>query len=131
MPTTKKPQDHKTSQAEQDEQKQLRFNELDGHELLKPFSKVKGSDQARLMGRLIGLGLLTDDGESTDAVDDTGAVDIEALDFDALADMIDYVSEKFALDTEAFDEFTMGRGGMSRAMTLTMAYAGEMGKDDA
>lgn len=124
MPT-KAPQDHKTSDAVQAEEKQQRFDEIDGHELLKPFSKVKGSDQARLTGRLIKLGLFSDDAE-----DVSGGVDVNELDFDAVADLIDYVSERFALDSGKFDAFTMGAGGMERAMNLAVAYAGEMGKGD-
>lgn len=125
MPT-KTPQDRKTPAADKVEEKQQRFDEIDGHELLKPFSKVKGSDQARLTGRLIKLGLFSDDAE-----DVSGGVNVSELDFDAVADLIDYVSERFALDTAKFDAFTMGAGGMERAMNLAVAYAGEMGKDDA
>lgn len=123
--TSKTPQDHKTTKAEQAAEKQQAFDEIDGHELLKPFSKVKGSDQARLTGRLVKLGLFSEDAEPSEGVN------IDDLDFDAVADLIDYVSEKFALDPEKFDEFTMGAGGMERAMNLAVAYAGEMGKDDA
>lgn len=124
MPT-KTPQDRKTTDTEQAAEKQQRFDEIDGHELLKPFSKVKGSDQARLTGRLVKLGLFNEDGDTE------GGVDLDSLDFDAVADLIDYVSEKFTLDTEKFDAFTMGAGGMERAMNLAVAYAGEMGKDAA
>jgi len=118
------PQDRKTSKATKDAEKQTRFEDIEGSELLKPFSKVKGSDQARLTGRLIQLGLFSDDGNPGDEVN------IEDLNFDAVADLIDYVSEKFALDADKFDTFTMGQGGMERAMNLAVAYAGEMGKDD-
>ncbi|PWH05193.1 hypothetical protein DEO23_14020 [Brachybacterium endophyticum] len=123
MPT-KTPQDHKTTKTAQDAEKQQSFADVEGHKLLEPFSKVKGSDQARLTGRLVRLGLLDESGDSE-------GVDLESLDFDAVADLIDYVSEHFAIDSAKFDTFTMGPGGMERAMNLAVAYAGEMGKDDA
>ncbi|UEJ82641.1 hypothetical protein Bra3105_17710 [Brachybacterium halotolerans subsp. kimchii] len=120
--TTKTPQDHKTSQAAQDAEKQERFEDIDGHELLKPFSKVKGSDQLRLLAQLRGLGIVDD-------ADDTSEdVNIDDLDFEKVADLIDYVSARFAIDPEKFDEFTTGDGGYDRAMQLAVAYAGELGK---
>lgn len=119
MPTSK-PQDHKTAKAAQDAEKQQRFDEIEGHELLKPISQVKGSDQTRLLGRLQSLGLVGD-GESN--VDD--------LELEAVADLIDYVSERFAVDSTKFDNFTKGAGGYQRAMSLAIGYAGELGKDAA
>ncbi|UQN30654.1 hypothetical protein [Brachybacterium kimchii] len=128
MPT-KTPQDRKTPQAEQDAEKQRQFADVEGHELLKPFSKVKGSDQARLTNRLIRLDVFDDVDEDTEDADEKD-FSIQDLDLDAVADLIDYVSEKFALDSNKFDEFTMGQGGMQRAMDLTIAYASEMGKGE-
>jgi hypothetical protein len=116
---TTKPQDHK-AKADTNAQKQARLEEIDGHELLKPFSKVKGSDQLRLMSQLRGLGVL-DSGESS----------TEDLDIDKLADLIDYVAEHFAVDTKTFEEFTTGKGGYDRALNLAIAYAGELGNDGA
>lgn len=104
----RKPADHKDPQP--------RFSDVEGHELLKPFSKVKGSDQARLIARLQAMGVL----EDSDEVD---------IDLDQAADLIDWVAERFAPDIEAFDRFTMGAGGMERALNLVTAYAGELGKD--
>lgn len=125
-PARKTPQDRAPAQADVDAEKQVAFSEVEGHELLTPFSKVKGSDQARLMARLSRLGVT-----SSDAEDEGAEVDLADLDLDELADFIDYVSEKFALDSVAFDAFTSGQGGMERAMTLAMAYVGELGKDAA
>lgn len=116
--TRKTPQDHKPSDAEVQAEAQARFDEIDGHELLKPLSQVKGSDQARLMGRVQALGL-TDDADEA------------AVDMDAAADFIDYVGEKFAVDPSEFDSFTCGEGGMVRALNLAMGYAAEMGKGAA
>lgn len=113
LPTGKQLTDHKKSA----EDIQLDFNELDGADLLIPFSKVKGSDQARLLARVQALG-----------IDDT---DEDAdLDLDTVADFIDYVADTFAADKDKFEEFTAGRGGFERALNLTVAYAAELGKDE-
>lgn len=113
LPTGKQLNDHKKS----DEEIQLEFNEMEGADLLIPFSKVKGSDQARLLGRVQALGI---DGEAGDEVD---------LDLEVVADFIDYVTETFAIDKEKFEEFTAGYGGFERALNLTVSYASELGKD--
>lgn len=107
MATTKAPADHNPAQP--------RFSDVEGHELLRPFNKVKGSDQARLVARLQGMGIFEDSEEAE-------------LDLDQVADLIDWVAEHFAPDIEAFEEFTMGAGGMERALNLVVAYAGELGK---
>ena len=112
LPTGKKLTDHKKS----DEEIQLEFNELDGADLLIPFNKVKGSNQARLLARVQALGI-----DDTD--EDTG------LDLDVVADFIDYVTETFAVDKEKFEAFTAGYGGFERALNLTVSYASELGKD--
>lgn len=121
----KSPQDRQPPAAEVVAEAQERFDEVEGHELLRPLSKVKGSDQTRLMARLQRLGLLDEAG------DDAGQGGIADLDLDEVADLIDYISERFALDSDAFDEFTCGEGGFVRALTLVMAYVGEMGKGAA
>lgn len=120
--TTKTPQDHKTSKAAQDAEKLERFEDVEGHELLIPFSKVKGSDQARLTSRLQHV---AGDAKPGDELDESD------LDLDQVADLIDYVAEKFAVNTTKFEDFTRGVGGMSRAMNLVMAYVGELGKEEA
>ena len=121
----KSPQDRQPPAAEVVAEAQERFDEVEGHELLRPLSKVKGSDQTRLMARLQRLGLLDEAG------DDAGQGGIADLDLDEVADLIDYISERFALDSAEFDEFTCGDGGFVRALTLVMAYVGEMGKGAA
>ena len=121
----KSPQDRQPPAAEVVAEAQERFDEVEGHELLRPLSKVKGSDQTRLMARLQRLGLLDEtEGEA-------GQGGIADLDLDEVADLIDYISERFALDSAEFDEFTCGEGGFVRALTLVMAYVGEMGKGAA
>ena len=121
----KSPQDRQPPAAEVVAEAQERFDEVEGHELLRPLSKVKGSDQTRLMARLQRLGLLDEAG------DDAGQGGIADLDLDEVADLIDYISERFALDSAEFDEFTCGEGGFVRALNLVMAYVGEMGKGAA
>ena len=121
----KSPQDRQPPAAEVVAEAQERFDEVEGHELLRPLSKVKGSDQTRLMARLQRLGLLDEAG------DDASQGGIADLDLDEVADLIDYISERFALDSAEFDEFTCGEGGFVRALTLVMAYVGEMGKGAA
>lgn len=118
------PQDHKKSKKEIAEEAQLRFDEIDGHELLVPFSKVKGSDQLRLLGRLKTLGVVDENEDGSD-------VDFDSLDLEMLADLIDYVAEKFAVDKGEFEAFTSGARGFEKAMNLAIAYAGELGNADA
>lgn len=122
---TKKPQDHKPTKAEVTEAKQQDFSEIEGSELLVPFSKVKGSDQARLVNQLKKLGLFSDDEDADDSVS------VDSLDLEAVADLIDYVSERFAVDPAKFDDFTRGSGGMERAVSLAVGFAGELGKESA
>ena len=121
----KSPQDRQPPAAEVVAEAQERFDEVEGHELLRPLSKVKGSDQTRLMARLQRMGLLDE------AKGDGDEIGFDDLDLDEVADLIDYISERFALDSAEFDEFTCGEGGFVRALTLVMAYVGEMGKGAA
>lgn len=96
--------------------------DIEGHELLRSPGKVKGSDQIRLVSKLKSLGYM-DDGVTE------GSVDFLSMDLDALADFIDWVAAKFALDPDKFDEFTMGEDGYLKAMNLSVAYAAVLGKE--
>lgn len=124
---TKKTQDRKSTKAAVAEEKQQDFSEIEGSELLVPFSKVKGSDQARLVNRLKSLGLFSED--ETGGGEEDSSVSIDSLDLEAVADLIDYVSEKFAVNSAKFDDFTRGSGGMERAVNLAVGFAGELGKE--
>ena len=106
---TKAPQDHKIS-----------FDEVEGSELLVSINQVKGSDQLRLLGQLTSLGLLDDKGSSE--------VEVADLDFEKVADLVDYVSARFAKSPKEFDEFTKGKGGFERALNLAISYAGALGE---
>lgn len=112
----------KTTAKPKDQDKPApRLADVEGFDLLIPFDKVKGSDQVRLLGRVRDLGLL----------DVSGGMSIEDLDLDAVADLIDFVGERYAKDPEEFAEFTTGKGGFSRAMSLVVVYAGELGNVEA
>lgn len=93
------------------------FADIEGSELIRPLKTIKGSDQARVLQRLKGLGI--EPGEE---------VDIESIDFDKLADFIDYIGDNFSLDPAKFEEFTSGSGGFVKAVVLSIGFAGELGK---
>lgn len=104
----------------------VNFEEVPGHELLRPAGSIKGSDQARL---LASAAKLSDSLGGLQNIDlDNPAEALEKIDFDALADMIDYVGERFAVDVEKFEEFTCGEGGMNRAFVLVFSYLGLLGE---
>lgn len=109
---------NKTTATEAGVEEDIDFNEVEGNHLLRPFEKVKGSDQLRLLASLRKLG-----------VEDDGSVD--DLDMELLADFIDFVAEKFAVSQLEFDKFTAGKGGFERALNLAIAYAGELGNGEA
>ena len=115
MATPRKPQDRKAP-APTNAERELEFSEVEGHELLKPFSQIKSSDQARLMQRLRGA---IGDGDGDEDAD---------IDLDAFADFIDYLEENYVVDEAGWQEFSIGAGSLHRTMELVMAYAGEMGK---
>lgn len=119
----KAPQDRKPSQAAVAEAQQRRFEDIEGSEMLKPFSKIKGSDQARMLSRMMRL-LGVEDLEQAEGVDTSN------MDLEEVADFIDWITERYAVDPEKFEDFTAGKGGMERALNLVMAYAGEVGEGD-
>ena len=116
MAPPRKPQDRKAP-APTNAERELEFYEIEGHELLKPFSKIKSSDQARLMQRL--RVVTGDDPEDAD------------IDLDVFADFIDYLEENDVVDAAGWQEFSIGPGALQRTMELVMAYVGEMGKGAA
>lgn len=118
-----KPQDHKTKKTTQDEQKQTRFDELPGAELLKPFSELTGADAMRIVGKLSGV--LGADLEDMDQ-ENVSAIDV---DFDAAADLVDYIGERYVVDPEGWGRFNTAKN-MSNVLNLITAYAGELGKDE-
>ena len=115
--TTKQPQDHQPSK----EEKQLEFEELEGHELLKPITSMRPSEMARVQGKLISV-ISSDIG-----VDDLENVDVSSLDFDALADFIEFLEDRYVLDGDAWDTFGHEHG-MEAVQSLAMGYGSAMGK---
>ena len=129
----KTPQDHKKPEAETTAEAQLRFDEVDGSEHLKPLADVKASDQIRFTARL--QDIISATGVE---LDEDGEVDEEQaraafadMDLFAFADFIDWVSERYAVDADAFDKWSSGAGGQERTIELVLAYMAEMGKDAA
>lgn len=113
----RKPQDHKPSQEEINAVLQREFSEVEGSELIVPFSKIKGSDQLRIIGRIQSLGI----GADTDA-------DTSDIDMDNFADFVDWIATNFTVDQKKFEDWSGGTGGISRTMNLCMALLGELGK---
>lgn len=119
MTTARKPQDRKPAAAEIAEAQKKRFEEIDGHEHIKPFGKIKGSDQLRIIGRIKSLGL---GGKDEDDVDE------KDIDLDGFADFIDWIGERFTVDQDAFEAWSSGEGGIGRTMKLAMGLLSELGK---
>lgn len=92
--------------------------------LLRPLKTVKGSDQLRLLARLKAMGFFTEEKKTKGK---SKPEELE-IDLDVMADFIDYVAEKFALDQAKFEEFTMGPGGYERALETVVEYASVLGE---
>lgn len=112
-PKPKNPQDRLPKNEDQ--------QEIEGFELLTPPRLVKGSDQLRLVAKLQKLGIFNGEMQAKD-------VKFTELPMDDLADFIDYLEEKFAVEPEKFADFTRGGGGMERALLLAIAYANSLGE---
>lgn len=124
----KTPQDRKAPQAEINAAKQLNFSEVEGSELLIPFSKLKASDAMRLTGRLLktlGDEVLNNNGQIN--TDDLRAA-VSALDWDQAADFIDFIGERYVADPAGWEKFNRF-DNMNAVLDLVFSYAGEMGKD--
>lgn len=98
---------------------EVEFADLEGSELFVPFEKVTASSQARLMGRMAKV------------FGGSESASMEDADFDALADLLDYVRDRFTVDREAFDALTSGRGGFERATDLVLGFTHELGKGES
>ena len=87
------------------------FEELDGHELLKPVHKLRASERMRLATRLMGL---IREGE-----------DFNLADMDHIADFMEFLEDKgYITDLDGWAKF-FDENGMEGAVTLITAYAGE------
>lgn len=116
MTSQKTPQDHKPSDEAIAEAQQKRFEDIEGHEHIVPFGKIKGSDQLRIIGRIKKLGLGDGDGEEAD------------IDLDGFADFIDWIGLRYTVDQKKFEEWSGGAGGIGRTMKLAMGLLSELGK---
>lgn len=95
------------------------LEDIEGAELLTPPARVKASRRIRLVSRLKNMAMASgEDGES---------IDLARIDMDELADLLDYISENFALKPDEFDLWT-ARAGVSASLKLAVAYAGVLGK---
>lgn len=121
MTAKKTPQDHQPAAAAIAEAQQKRFEDIEGHEHIKPFGKIKGSDQLRIIGRIKALGLAGKDGDAEEA-------DEKDIDLDGFADFIDWIGERFTEDQDAFEAWSSGEGGIGRTMKLAMGLLSELGK---
>lgn len=109
MTAPKKPTDYLVS-----------FDEVEGSELIIPLKQIKGSDQLRLVAQAQKVGIFSEENQDEVSPDD--------LDYEALADLTDYVEEHFARDPKAFAEFTSGKGGLERTIQLVMGLFAALGE---
>lgn len=120
----KQPQDHQPST----EEKQRDFEEIEGHELLVPITQLKASEMTRIQGRMVRV--LGDDLDLKDIGDGEAAESLSAssIDFDAMADFMDYIGDNYVVDQDGWDAFFRGQGAQERTQELVMGYASAMGK---
>lgn len=112
MTTTKKPQDHKAKQ-----EKEVKFNEVEGHELLKPLSQIDLESGLELVETLESVF-----GSDPDSVDQN---DVSVREIITLARAIR--EGDFVEDEEGFTRF-MKFDNAQKALRLVMAYVQELGK---
>lgn len=112
MTTTKKPQDHKAKQ-----EKEVKFNEVEGHELLKPLSEIDLEAGLELVEKLESMF-----GEDPESVDST---DVSVREIITLARAIR--EGDFIANEEGFNRF-MKFDNAEKALKLVMAYVQELGK---
>lgn len=112
MTTTKKPQDHKAKQ-----EKEVKFNEIEGHELLKPLSQIDLESGLELVETLESVF-----GSDPDSVDQN---DVSVREIITLARAIR--EGDFVEDEEGFTRF-MKFDNAQKALRLVMAYVQELGK---
>lgn len=105
-----------TAQAE--EQTPVKFEDLEGSDLLRPISTLRAWDQARLLNCVTPL----------QAAVEKGVESIADVDLNLFADVMELVAKKYTVDPEKFEEFATGAGAFNRVMDLIMSYVGLMGE---
>lgn len=119
--TRKQPQDRRPKK-EEIEQESIRFEDLPGAEHVISFDELGPAEQTRLIGRVKALGLMPDEDDAIESIN------LNDVDFEALADLIDYFIEKFAADKTALENALSGKGGMTRAMELIFSFINLVGE---
>lgn len=94
------------------------FSEVEGADLLIPPETLTASQTMRLMGRV--------QAAYADAPGGGGVFDMNT---DTIADLIDFIGERYAVNQADYDDFGRGGKGLGRMLTLITAYAAELGKD--
>lgn len=92
------------------------FTELDGHELLIAPWELKTGQRTRLAGRLNVIRQLSEK---------HGGDSLEAM--DGIADLLDHVSEHYALDSDAWEDWARDKQ-LDALVTLVGAYMQSAGK---
>lgn len=92
------------------------FTDLDGHELLIAPWELKTGQRTRLAGRLNVIRQLSEK---------HGEDSLEAM--DGIADLLDYVSEHYALDSDAWEDWARDKQ-LDALVTLVGAYMQSAGK---
>lgn len=92
------------------------FTELDGHELLIAPWELKTGQRTRLAGRLTVIRQLSEK---------HGEDSLEAM--DGIADLLDYVSEHYAVDSDAWEGWARDKQ-LDVLVTLVGAYMQASGK---
>ncbi|GAA1051376.1 hypothetical protein [Arthrobacter russicus] len=110
MTAPRKPQDHQSKAPVED------FESTPGWQFLKPVSEVDGFDQTELIGWLDDLGLISDDAATVHP------------NLREVANFGRFLRDRFAKDPEGLTEFTKGRDGYQRVITLAMNYGVYVGK---
>lgn len=92
------------------------FTELAGHDLLIAPWELKTGSRTRLMGRLTAIRQLSQK---------HGEDSLEAM--DGIADLLDYVSENYTVDSDAWEEWARGET-LDDLVVLVGAYLQAAGK---
>nr|DAU28508.1 MAG TPA: hypothetical protein [Caudoviricetes sp.] len=114
----------KTKPAAAETQAPIKFEDIPGAELMRPIKTFTAAEQARFTGRMTAI--LGADFDVKNATEQE--IDLSKLDFDKLADLIEWATENLAIDKEEFEEFTSGKGGMGRAFDLILGMQQLLGE---
>ena len=94
------------------------FDQVEGADLLIAPKDLTAPQTMRLMGRVQSVFNGVGDGETV------------GIDFELIADLIDFIGEHYAVDRKAFDDFGRGASRMGAMLELVTSYASELGKGE-